>query len=1379
MKTEDRQTSASSTYQFLSGGGEMGQRIREYDWSRTSLGTIDSWPQSLRTCIRIMLTSRQPIWIGWGKELIKFYNDPYKAIVGGKHPGALGAPASVVWKDIWKDIEPLLKTVMEEDEGTYVESQLLIMERNGYPEETYYTFSYTPIPGDDGGTAGMICANTDDTDRIISERQLKTLIKLGQSLTDTQSNKEIIERTIFAISDNPYDFPFALFYSITGDLAKLEHYTDLGETLAAVPQLIDLNADNDVSYLLREVISQRQFEVFDKLKERIGIMPKGAWEIAPDKAIVLPIMQIGVKEPYGFLVVGINPYRLLDEKYSSFFSLIADQVATSFANVHAIEEERKRAQALAEIDQAKSTFFSNISHEFRTPLTLLLGPIEDALNDPDTIPENRIRLDVAHRNALRMQKLVNTLLEFSRIEAGRLQGNFQEVNICAFTEGIASSFRSAIEKAGMQLVLRCVPIGEKVFVDKDMWEKIVLNLISNAFKYSNGGVINVKIEAVNNIVQLSVSDQGVGIPEDQFDKIFDRFHRVDSAYGRSQEGTGIGLALVKELVKLHGGSIAVKSKLGAGSVFIVEIPAGSAHLPIDNIQKSQSDSPVSSNSRAFVGEAMKWGTNGDTGNANIAPGNDLPDRYKVLIADDNADMRDYMKRLLSDQFNVVTAGNGEQAFETAIAIRPDLILSDVMMPVLDGFGLLKKLRGDTILKNTPFIFLSARAGDEAKVEALDAGADDYMVKPFSAKELSARVDANIRINAARLNAAKELSSFLMQAPVGIIVLSGPEYIVELANNKYLPFVGKQRNEIIDMPFFEVVAANEDTQALLDEIRETGNAVSLIEYKTRVSKDGVHELLHLDTQYQPLLNKAGKVERIMVVVNDVTEQVLARKKVIESEKRFQNLVREASVGIIVLTGQELKVEVVNEAYGQLIGHKADELLGQELFNIIPDSEGVFKPIIENVRTTGESLYLYDQPYTMFSNSERKLGYLNLVYQPYKNEFGAITGVIILCQDVTGTVLAGKMIRESEARFRTLAETLPQLVWMTDKNGLPDYASSRWKEYTGVEPDGANAWNEMVHVDDLANINGAWAESREAGNSYRAEVRLRNKDAKYRWFSVQGEPIKNENGEVVKWIGAFTDIDDQKNIEIKLETLVAERTLALGRSNDDLQQFAHVASHDLKEPVRKIKIFIGRVQEDKETQLSEKSKEFVAKINVATDRMFSMIDGVLTYSTINATDQVIQDVNINDVMVDILTDLEVLIGQKSATITYNDLPNIQGAYILIYQLFYNLIANSLKFSKSDTPAVITLTARQFLDYNTDAVEVVVTDNGIGFEQDEEEQIFNSFSRLNSKDKYEGTGLGLSLCRKIVQRHGGSITAAGQKDKGASFTIVLPVRQSKNYI
>ncbi|MBS1606110.1 MAG: HAMP domain-containing histidine kinase, partial [Bacteroidetes bacterium] len=566
------------TPEFLLGGGEMGQRIREFDWSATPLGPVDGWPQSLRTCIRIMLTSQQPIWIGWGKELIKLYNDPYKAIVGGKHPWALGKPASVVWKEIWWEIGPMLQTVMEQDEGTYVESRLLIMERNGYPEETYYTFSYTPVPGEGGGTAGMICFNSDDTARIQGERQMRTLMQLGRRLADPRSFQDVVTRTLKVLMDNPQDFPFVQF-RLAGEEAEL--FPDCQLAVACHgPQVVDA------------------------MDKRVAGMTKGAWEIGPHTGVILPIFHPTTREAYGYLVVGINPYRLPDEKYMGFFSLVADQITGSLGDLHALEAEREKSEALMEIDRAKTIFFSNISHEFRTPLTLLLGPIQDLLDDPSAKEVNRYRMGVAYRNVLRMQKLVNTLLDFSRIEAGRMDAKYSRVDIVAFTRELASSFRSAVEKAGMQLLLSSGPISGDVYVDVDHWEQIMLNLLSNALKYTQEGSIAVHIEQAGDELLVRISDTGVGIPEDQLGKIFERFHRAENVQGRSQEGTGIGLAMVKELVRMHHGRISVTSQLGRGSTFTVAIPVGRKHLPADKIVEP---SIVGlKHAESFVTEAMKW-----------------------------------------------------------------------------------------------------------------------------------------------------------------------------------------------------------------------------------------------------------------------------------------------------------------------------------------------------------------------------------------------------------------------------------------------------------------------------------------------------------------------------------------------------------------------------------------------------------------------------------------------------------------------------------------------------------------------------------------------------------------------------------------------------
>ncbi|HTF20860.1 MAG TPA: ATP-binding protein, partial [Chryseolinea sp.] len=1110
------------------GGGEMGQRIRDYDWARSSLGPVEKWPQSLRTCVRIMLTSRQPIWIGWGKDLIKLYNDPYKDIVRGKHPWALGSPASLVWKDIWREIEPMLDQVMEKDEGTYVESQLLIMERNGYPEETYYTFSYTPIPGDDGGTAGMICANTDDTDRITSGRQLQTLTQLAKRLTDTKSFQAVISKVIDTLNENPFDFPFALFRTIEQDVSVHVQSTKIDDT-GMIQERIDLRSDSPIADVIRTAINTREPQVFDNVTQRIGTLPSGAWGVAPEKVAVLPIHQQTSKEPFGVLVVALNPYRLFDDKYKSFFTLVADQVATSLSNVRALEEERKRAEALAEIDKAKTTFFSNISHEFRTPLTLLLAPVEDALNDPGIGPENKLRMEVAYRNALRMQKMVNTLLEFSRIEAGRAEGRFTRVNIGGFTEDLVSTFRSAIERSGMELIVHRGPIDAPVYVDLDMWERILLNLVSNAFKYSQKGKISVDIQQLGDHLEVAVADTGTGIPADQLERIFDRFHRIENAGGRSQEGTGIGLAMVRELVRLHRGTIEVNSSPGTGSVFTVKIPVGSAHLPTERLTNDSPDAYTRKYSPAFVEEANQWLDRGFESSDN-EPGTTTAyknsERSKVLLADDNADMRGYVHRLLADLFEVITATDGEDAFLKLHQFKPDLLLTDVMMPKLDGFGLLQKVRRHPEFKNIPVIFLSARAGEEAKVEGLDAGADDYIVKPFSARELVVRVSNHIRINQVRRETERQFYQLFQEAPAIINIFKGPDFVFELFHPK-----------------------NKD---IFGDVDYTG---------------------------MPLLEALPE-----------------------------------------LTGQGI-VEILQDVY----------------------SKGVTR--YENERLVAL--------HSNLGNPTHR--YFNFIYQPWYDLKGRIQGVLNFAIDVTDQVLARKQ---------------------------------------------------------------------------------------------------------------------EEDLSEKLEVIVKQRTEELQRSNDDLQQFAHVASHDLKEPVRKLKTFINRLESEYGHEISPRGKQYLEKMRLASTRMNAMIEGVLTYSSINESEQRVQQVDLNEVFQSIETDLEMLFAQQQAVLNRGWLPTLEGAHILLHQLFYNLVNNSLKFS-ADNP-VIDVSSSIVQHHDIDHVKIVVRDNGIGFDQQFADKIFQAFSRLNSKDRYEGTGLGLSLCKKIVERHHGTISATGEENKGSSFTIVLPLRQ-----
>jgi signal transduction histidine kinase/FixJ family two-component response regulator len=775
-------------------GGEMGKRIRTLDWSTTPLGPIEQWPQSLRTVVNILLSSRYAMWMAWGPDLTFLCNDAYRPTLGIKDPWALGARADHIWAEIWPDIGPRIETVLTTGEATYDEGLLLFLERSGFPEETYHTFSYSPLADDNGRITGMLCVVTEETERLLGERRVETLRDVASALASTNTEDEVLQALKDQFSRNKKDLPFTLTYLFDGHgLVRLASSTGISlEHPLAAPRIAP---DSVFPWPAQEIFLSPVPRVED-LSERCQetAPPMGDWNKPAEQAVVVPIRQQGQEQPAGFLVAGINPYRRYDAAYSGFVDLLAGQIAAGLANARVYEAERRRAESLAEIDRAKTTFFSNVSHELRTPLTLLLSPVEELLARERTAqdPGQRQLLELVHRNGLRLQRLVNTLLDFSRIEAGRLQAVYEPTDLSQYTSELAGNFRSAMEKAGLEFRVECSRELPPVYVDRDMWEKIVLNLLSNALKFTLEGGVHVRLTGSNGHAELAVEDTGTGIPDSELEHIFERFHRVAGARGRSIEGTGIGLALVQDLVKLNGGSIAVESEVAKGSTFKVRIPFGAEHLPKESLQEADLSS-TALHSDIFVQEALRW-----LEGSPVSDSRQQQHTERVLLADDNPDMREYVTRLLSDRYQVDAVSSGDEALRAAVNHPPDLILSDVMMPGLDGFALLRELRARPETRTIPVVLLSARAGEESRVEGLGAGADDYLIKPFTARELLARVASHLSMSRRRREAEEALkqsqatlqsfydsSSFLM----GVVEIAGKEIVPIYCNAATANFYG--------------------------------------------------------------------------------------------------------------------------------------------------------------------------------------------------------------------------------------------------------------------------------------------------------------------------------------------------------------------------------------------------------------------------------------------------------------------------------------------------------------------------------------------------------------------------------------------------------------
>ena len=742
----------------LRGGGEMGAYMRALDWSQTPLGPVAQWPQSLKTALQIILGSHYPMFVWWGRELTNLYNDAYAPILGQRHPHALGQSAMQVWADVWEVVGPQALDVLHEGRSSWNEELLLIMERYGYSEETYFTFSYSPVTDDTGGVGGVFCAVTEDTTRVLGQRRLRTLRELAAATVGAKHAVETCRRAVEALGDNAYDLPFVLLYLLdpTGAQADLVGTAGVAVGSPVAPPAVDLQQEVDGRWPIGRVVESGEPLCLDVLTHQLGAIPSGPWPVPPSQVLLLPLAQAGQNQLAGVLIAGVSPLRPLDDEYRGFFSLVANSVATAIADASAYEAERQRAEALAELDRAKTAFFSNVSHEFRTPLALMLGPLEQTLDaGADALtPALREELTVVHRNGLRLLKLVNTLLDFARLEAGRIEASYEPTDLATVTADLASVFRSAIEHGGVRLVVDCPSLPEPVYVDRDMWEKIVLNLLSNALKFTFEGEITIRLSLSEDHVDLMVCDTGTGIPAHQLPLIFERFHRIRDARARTQEGAGIGLALVQELVHLHGGDITVTSEVGVGTTFTVTIPTGSAHLPTDGVNADRRLASTAVQADAFVEEALRWlpvvpeKAPGVVDHTMLPapPSHPVdPDVPYILVADDNADMCAYLLRLLSPYWQVETVTDGEQALAAIRRRRPNLVLADIMMPRRDGLALLRALRADASTATIPMILISARAGEEARTEGLQAGADDYLVKPFVARELLARVESHLKL----------------------------------------------------------------------------------------------------------------------------------------------------------------------------------------------------------------------------------------------------------------------------------------------------------------------------------------------------------------------------------------------------------------------------------------------------------------------------------------------------------------------------------------------------------------------------------------------------------------------------------------------------------
>jgi signal transduction histidine kinase len=854
---------------FLRGVGEMAELATNLDWAATALGPPALWPQSLKTAASICLQSRFPMLVWWGSALVMLYNDAYRPILGQKHPRALGQVGAECWPEIWDLIGPMLNGVLAGGEATWSADQLLVLERNGFPEEGFYTFSYSPIFDESGGVGGVFTAVTETTERVVGERRLRTLANLAESITDLHDVEAIVARAVQQLAADARDNAFAAIMSVTAEGAS--------SLLAAAGEW---PAEGLAHPILAQLLSQAR-----ETAEAAAWLPDKGCRTRPWGALVAQPVETAADGSRLLLLCGLNAHRDDDAAYRAFVMSAATRVGAvlSVARTQAIE--RARLKSMAELDQAKTTFFSNVSHELRTPLTLILGPLEQFLA---ARPDHDGLLATAQRNATRLRRLVNDLLDFSRVEAGKLNPSLEPVDLGRATADVASLYRSTIEAAGLRFEVSSDPDLPSTMVDRTMWEKIVLNLVSNAFKFTHAGLIEVRLRRVKETAVLSVRDTGVGIrPEDQA-RVFQRFFRVVESQGRTDEGTGIGLALVRELAQLHGGHAEVSSELGRGSEFRITLPLRPA--------QADASAPVT----PAIPPVLHLPASGEVRNDKQTSAPTAP--AQLILADDDPDMADYMRRLLEPHWHVTVARSGREALDLALRQPPDVLLTDVMMPGLNGFELVRELRQHPSTRSLPIIMVSARAGEGSHLDGLAAGADDYLVKPFSARDLVARVENQLmrrKLLELDLQTQRRLEAVFSHAPVGIVLFSGPEHRVDFANPFYQTLVPDRQLQGRTIREIFPDLANQGVYELLDSVYSSGRPQVgrsiVLTLESPVTRQ--FETRHFDFVYQAMPRPDGHASGVIAVVFEVTELARARTEAEDANR--------AKDEFIAMLGHELR------------------------------------------------------------------------------------------------------------------------------------------------------------------------------------------------------------------------------------------------------------------------------------------------------------------------------------------------------------------------------------------------------------------------------------------------------------------------------------------
>ncbi|WP_202110807.1 PAS domain S-box protein [Flavobacterium hydrocarbonoxydans] len=1332
----------NNEYYFLEGGGEMGQLIRDNDWSKTPLGNPDAWPQSLRTLVAVMLNNPIGMYIAWGTEMTQIYNDAYRTILGDlKHPKALGISTPETFSEAWDIIGPMFEDVMNGQSVSYPDFKLML-NRKGYEEACYFDFSYTPIKTEDGKVGGVLITVIETTQKVLATEALK------------ESNYRFLNHIIQA--------PVAMCV-LRGKNYTVEIVND---------QMIELWGKKD-----ENVVNQSIFDIIPEPQDKgLAALLAEVYKTG-EKIIVneLPVQLLrNGKLENTYINYIYQPHKESDGTISGIV-VIAVEVTDHVVARYKIQDSEQKIRQLIE----NAPF----------PIGVYVG--------------KDIRIELANQSII------------------DIWGKGNDV--------IGKSYRTILPELENQLV----------------YDQITSVMETGESFHARNTRIDLVVDGKLETFYFSYS----------FTPLYDKNGNVYAVMNTAANVTDLNLA--KQKIEENENNL---------RSMVQESPIGICVLDAETLIAEMVN-------ESFIEVAGKT--------HNEIVGKHYWDAF--------AEVKQYYQKELD---KVIKEGIPFDIDEVEMELirhgkKETIYVTFVYAPLKNIEGKVTKV-AIWVLDNTP------QVATRKKIEEAD----------------------------------KRFRNTVKQAPVGITILRGKEYMVEMANETYLRLVGREETALVGKPLFESLPEVKETvSSLLEGVMTTGISFHGNEVPVPIKRGEKLEILYFDFLYHPLKEENGEISGIIVTVTEVTDKVQSRKITEQNEERLNIIVEASELGTWELNVKSKDFNY-SQRYLEIIVGISDytEIPHEELVkHIHPEDLHIRVEAFEKAIATG---YIYYESRVIWN--DQSVHWVEAKGKVFYDENNQPEKLIGTARDITDLKKHQQELEESEKRFRSLTESIPQLIWETDEKGNALFASGKWLEYTGIFPGGITEWKAMIHPDDYDENIRIWNHCLETGDGYRSDVRIKSKEGEYRWHTVIGEPVLNEENKIIKWVGAFTDIQAEKTFTQELENQVNLRTkelykineslrkseeryhlmieevqdyailylnhegivenwnigaekikgykaeeiigkyfsafyteedrknnlpqkllqlardkgkalqegwrirkdgtlfwasvvitavhnkkkevigfskvthdltekkkaedklklnaleleqknVELEQMNKDLQSFTYISSHDLQEPLRKIQTFASQIIDREVDNLSEIGIDKFKRIQNAAQRMQALINDLLTYSRASIQDRVFEKTDLSLIIKDVKEDLKEELEHKNATIEEIDSCEVQIIPFQFRQLIYNLVSNSLKFSKTDVLPVIKIKCNiakgkdlpnPMLADEVDYCHISIIDNGIGFDQEYNSKIFEVFQRLHGRERYAGTGIGLAIVKKIVENHNGFITANGEANKGATFNIFIPI-------